>query len=823
MDNKIALWLKEHSYLDILDEETLIDLSFLLEDFYLPSQQNLVEKGTIAAGLYILIEGRMEAQDGTISLLSGAVINLHELLLKQTVSFTILSLTDCKLWYVEREKFLSFLETHVNISQTFTQKLAQEVEALAYQLSFEQDRQSILRPFLVTKAKRGIVGKTSYATRLRAEILAASQNNEPVLIFGEPGLEKDNIAALIHFSSNRRQNPIVKVDCSSLQSNAVELFGRVGGKIGIIEALQEGTLILNNIQELSKELIPLIIQLIQEKTYSLINNDSEQNLGKKISQARIILISEKTLPILDNQIKSVIKVPPLRVRKADINYQVNYYLSIICNRKSLKKLEITPEVLRRLQSYDFPNNIRELENLLERAITQLSGDCIITEEIIWPSQGKKKQFRLNLLNLYPMLRKLLHSSWYPDKINYGFTSIVFALILLILFLGPQKRAENFALNIFWSWWWPLSLIAFPFLGRIWCAFCPFMIYGEIAQKISLYLYPRELKKWPRLAAEKWGSWFLFGLFSLILLWEELWNLPDTAYLSACLLLLITAGAVIFSLIFERRIWCRYLCPIGGMNGMFAKLSITELRAQQGTCSAECTTYQCYKGGPAKGEGLETNGCPLYSHPAQLNDNRDCVLCMTCLKACPHRSVELNLRPPAIELWSTHLPREAEVALMMLLLNGVFLHYLPNIFPHIDLSDFWIHFVLSVVILIVPALLLVLATFLVCREKKSWLNLIYGYLPIVLAANLAHYLNLGLTEAGRIIPVAFATFGFLKLELPIWVAHPAVITFLQGVVLITGFLSTIVLSSKISKQTQQKLLPQHMGSLIMTILLWFVIL
>jgi polyferredoxin len=156
-----------------------------------------------------------------------------------------------------------------------------------------------------------------------------------------------------------------------------------------------------------------------------------------------------------------------------------------------------------------------------------------------------------------------------------------------------------------------------------------------------------------------------------LLMEELWDLENTAYLSACLLLLITAGAMIFSAIFERRFWCRYLCPIGGMNGLFAKLSMTELRAQQGTCSAECTTYQCYKGGPQKGEGLATLGCPLYSHPAQLEDNRDCVLCMTCLKACPHRSVEVNLRPPGIELWTTHVPRTYEVALLLLLL-GVYL-------------------------------------------------------------------------------------------------------------------------------------------------------
>jgi polyferredoxin len=198
-----------------------------------------------------------------------------------------------------------------------------------------------------------------------------------------------------------------------------------------------------------------------------------------------------------------------------------------------------------------------------------------------------------------------------------------------------------------------------------------MIYGEVTQKISLWLFPRQLKSWPRQEAEKWGGWFLFGLFTLIILWEELWDLPNTAYLSAWLLLIITGGAMICSAIFERRFWCRYLCPIGGMNGLFAKLSMTELRATQGICSAECTTYQCYKGGVKKGEGLETLGCPLYSHPAQLQDNRDCVLCMTCLKACPHRSVTFNLRPPAIELWTTHQPRSYEVALLFLLLNAVF--------------------------------------------------------------------------------------------------------------------------------------------------------
>lgn len=87
-------------------------------------------------------------------------------------------------------------------------------------------------------------------------------------------------------------------------------------------------------------------------------------------------------------------------------------------------------------------------------------------------------------------------------------------------------------------------------------------------------------------------------------------------------------------------------------------------------AATCQTYHCYKGGPAEPpEGLETGGCPLHSHPAQLVDNKNCVLCMDCLKACPHTSVEFNLRPPGVDLWTTHKPTVSEIALMFMLLGG----------------------------------------------------------------------------------------------------------------------------------------------------------
>ncbi len=831
----LVTWLQERTELSILPEHVLGAIAPILENKTIPANQAFVTENTAVTGLYILQEGCVESSKPpqnpniaqAVGLLPGAVINLRELILNEPAQETVVTLCESNFWFLSAEQFRNLVTQYPEISRCFSQQLAEQVAELTSQLNYEQERQTILRPYLVSKAKRGIVGKSRYAVRLRQQIREASNDSDSVIIFGEPGLQKDNTASLIHFGSTLRRESIIKVDCSKIQASGAELWGRTGGKPGLLQALETGTLVLNNAGKLPRELITPLVELLKTGKYTPIGGDSE---AQQVNQIRIILIAEKTLPEIQKLVDHVIKVPPLRVRKSDIDDYAEYFLRLICRAKGITKPQITPEALRRLQSYDFPNNLRELESLISRAIVQLAGCREITEEIIWPSQSKKKQFRLNLLNAYPHVRKFLRSHWYPDWINYGFTLTAFALIVAILWFGPQTREQNFALNLFWAWWWPIILVLFPFLGRVWCAFCPFMIYGEVTQKLSLWLFPRQLKTWPRQKAEKWGGWFLFGLFVLILLWEEVWNLENTAYLSACLLMLITAGAMICSVIFERRFWCRYLCPIGGMNGLFAKLSMTELRAQQGICAAECSTYQCYKGGVAKGEGMETNGCPLYSHPAQLVDNRDCVLCMTCLKACPHRSVEFNLRPPGIELWTTHIPRSYEVALLLLLLDAVFLHHLPQLQDWLgltlDLQQFWVHLGLAVVVLSLPAIVPWFAygvILLVIKTTKfkphSFVKLAYGYLPLVLAANLAHYLHLGLGEAGQILPLSLATFGLSGEGLPILVAHPAVINFLQGSTLIFGVICSIILTQKIARQPLRWLVPQHCVILGLGIALW----
>lgn len=712
----------------------------------------------------------------------------------------------------------------VQVTGMSEEQLAQKLAQVSAQLDQEQERQATLLPYRVPKVERGIVGSSRYAVRLRQQIKQAAEHRDPVLVFGEPGLEKDNICGLIHFGSDHRRDPLIKVDASKLQQSGADLFGRSGGKPGLLAWLGEGTLIINNIQELPEGLQPQVKRLLETGTFRPVSRSQDpQEEGEwQPCQARILMISEQTLPWLDKVVQQTIKVPPVRVRKADIKAQVEYYLSLSCRSRGIPRPTVSLEALRRLQSYDFPGNTREMRNLVERALVQSNGAGVLTEEVFWSTQAKGGRFRFNLLNANPGLRHFLTSPWWPDRINYWIVLPLYTLVVWILFWGPQDRAHNVGLNLFWAWWWPVILLAFPFVGRLWCAVCPFMIYGEIAQKVSLWLFPRQLGSWPRRQSDQWGGWFLVALFALIFLWEELWDLQNTAYLSAWLLLLITAGAVLGSLMFERRYWCRYLCPIGGMNGLYAKLSMIELRAQQGTCSAECTTYQCYKGGPAKGEGQETLGCPVYSHPAQMQDNKDCVLCMTCLKACPHRSVELNLRPPGIELWTSHIPRNSEVALLLLLLGGIFLHQLPDIRTDLGwTSETWgSHALFAVLALGIPCLIPLLAQGilrLVPGRCKPFRELAYGYLPLVLLGSLAHYLHLGLTEAGRLIPVTVATLGGSGMATWWWSAHPAVIAFLQGTALGLGWILTLLLLRKIAKKCY--VWPHFAGSLVLMVALW----
>ncbi|GIL70179.1 hypothetical protein Vretifemale_1031, partial [Volvox reticuliferus] len=776
-----------------------------------------------------------------------------------------------------------------------------------------EKHQRALKPYLVSAPTHGIIGTSKYAERLRQQVLAAARDTsrKAALLFGEPGLQKSDLATLIHFGGPSRTTPMAYLDCARMDSFGTELFGR-GEKAGLIELLGDGTLLLKNVHKMPPALIPKLVRLCGERTYRraslnapgevIAPTTSSPDVPSPLpppldnppllrrANCRIIMTSSRQLPQLDDRVATVIKVPPLRLRPGDVKDLQRFYLRQVVRQldgatsTSSPRFAVTPAAVRQLESYTWPGNITELQTVMERAVLQQGGAEAVqrsgrlNEEVFWFVKQAKDRFRLNLLATYPPLRRLLRSSLWPHDINFKFTAFVYPVIVALLLWGPQDRLHNPALAVFWDYWWPLVFISFPLLGRVWCAVCPFMIYGELAQKwrIGPTGDASKLLKWPREEAERYGPPFLFSLFAAILIWEEVWDLPHTAALSGWLLLLITAGAVVCSVLFERRLWCRYLCPIGGMNGMLAKLSVTEVRARQGVCSGECSTYHCYKGGCATPpDGLESTGCPLYSHPAHLTDNRNCTNCMECLKACPNGSVEFRLRLPGSDLWGGHTASEAEVALLFMLLGSVFLHNLDRMALQLGVDPAAVglvgvtpqHIIASVVILAAPGLAawgadtaarrnpggaaaaiaflsdrvaevagrIATASAAVSAGSGSgssssssvpmpavadssagvvtaaaaarppaalplpapFLTLSYGYLPLLWAATLSHYLRPLLSEGGRLLPISAAMFGWNDAPLPVAVADPAVISFLQGSLLLFGAATSAALSRKLA--------------------------
>ena len=657
-----------------------------------------------------------------------------------------------------------------------------------------------LAPLLVGRARRGVVGNSRYARSLREAVRQASQDPtaRPVLISGEPGLEKDNLAALIHFGSPARQQLMLQLDGALLRPDGSELFGAASDDHPpLLQLLGDGALLIDKLDQVPAPLLPRLLQLARDGSWC--PNGAPGELRR--FGGRLFFTSEAAVPQVDRSC-TLIRVPPLRVRRQDLGEWLRYGVRQRSRKLGWTRPPAVPEsVVKRLQSYDFPNNLRELETLIYRALQQMrrqeggaSGNgvwpAVLPEDVFW-TEPRQQRYRFDIWRWKPQLREWMRAPWLWNGVLFGLVSWLFVAVNLWLWLGPQDRAHNGALNLFWAWWWPLILLGFPLVGRLWCSICPFMVWGEIVQRCARWL-GWSPPRWPRGNSDDWASPLLAAGFAAILLWEEVWNLQNTAWLSSCLLLLITAGAVIGSLRFEKRFWCRYLCPVGGMNGLFAKLSILELRAQVGTCSGSCSSYACFKGGPADGEGLATAGCPLGTHPAHLSDNRNCVLCLTCAQACPHRSVQLALRPPAADLQREMELPAGEPGLLLVLAGDLCLHHWQRLLGWLPLAPTSLidgpllpRLAFATLALALPAALFNLARpfFSVARLRRT----LYGLLPLLWGLLLARHLPLGMAEAGLVLPVSFS-----DPLLPAWSADPHVIGFCQSAVVLLGWAWAVVL-------------------------------
>ncbi len=235
-----------------------------------------------------------------------------------------------------------------------------------------------------------------------------AETNMPVLVLGESGTGKELVARFIHSNSKRKGKPFIAINCSAIPENLLEseLFGYEKGaftgaeksKPGKFELADGGTLVLDEISELHPQLQAKLLRVLQEK-------EVERLGGVKPVQVdiRLISLSNRDIEAMVEEGKfredlffriSVfpIKIPPLRERKEDIEFLSDYFLKEYSKEAGKPYLELSDSAKKKLLNYDFPGNVRELENIIQRAVVLSSGKKITKDEIILSSKAKVKEF-----------------------------------------------------------------------------------------------------------------------------------------------------------------------------------------------------------------------------------------------------------------------------------------------------------------------------------------------------------------------------------------------------------------------------------------------
>lgn len=247
------------------------------------------------------------------------------------------------------------------------------------------------------------------------------------------------------------------------------------------------------------------------------------------------------------------------------------------------------------------------------------------------------------LTRLPLLKSALKSR-YPQLAVFIVMLVGYVFAILAGLIGTPVGSHNFSIVFVWiAWWAILILVAVPFFGRGWCAVCPIPLPGEWLQRGAV-LSPPDKKprwlnlRWPKFLRNIWLqniSFLLLALFSSVLL--------TTPNITGIVLAAMLFAAIGLSTIFERRAFCRYLCPVGGFIGLYSQTAPIELRIKDRQVCAACEGKPCYNGSVAG------YGCPWDVFPGGLTKNTYCGLCMECIRTCPHDNIAINLRPFSADL------------------------------------------------------------------------------------------------------------------------------------------------------------------------------
>jgi polyferredoxin len=373
--------------------------------------------------------------------------------------------------------------------------------------------------------------------------------------------------------------------------------------------------------------------------------------------------------------------------------------------------------------------------------------------------------KLNLLEILS-LRKLLQ--WKHIQTVFQVPLSLFLCILIFLaMIDIQDAGTNLASILIWTVWWAGIIFTFVLVGRLWCFMCP---VGAISEWVSRIFKPNRI--FPARFRNVWLANFMF----LLLTWLDIQvGVVRHPMVTGSLLIGITAVAIVVGLLFQRRSFCRYLCPIGGLIGIYSMFSAVELRSKDFEVCKSHNRKDCYLGNE-KG-----HGCPMFEMIPTMDSNNLCTFCGECIKSCPKNNLTLRIRPFFKDAWTTQKRCLDEAALAIVLVGiSIFVTgdmlepwkgWMESATKVIPFNQFGIEYrytaelitksilYFSASLLLVPGLMLLASAIsnrLVRKNnphglKQTFITFGYMFVPIGLSLHLAHNLGHLLNESGKVIP------------------------------------------------------------------------
>jgi ferredoxin len=390
----------------------------------------------------------------------------------------------------------------------------------------------------------------------------------------------------------------------------------------------------------------------------------------------------------------------------------------------------------------------------------------------------------------PLLGRFLRWRHSRKVMQIPMFAVAVAMIAHGLF-GPQLAPRNLATVLTWVHYRGLLVLVLLGAGNLFCMACPFMLPRELARR---FLKPA--LDWPRWLRSKWIA---VALFALILFAYELFDLWDSPWWTAWLILGYFLAALLVDGVFKKASFCKWVCPIGQFNFVASTVSPLEVRVRDTDVCASCTTLDCIVGTRApEDRGVVTQrGCELSLFQPRKVGNMDCTFCLDCVYACPHENVALTTRLPGSELWAD--PRRSGIgffskrkdlaALVLVFTFGALLNAFGMVSP-IYVVESWLSarlgtaheapalgIVFLLALVVEPVLLLGLAawlTRLASGRREALLPLAtrfaYALVPLGCGIWLAHYSFHLFTGILTFIPVtqsALADAGLHFLGPPAW--------------------------------------------------------